>query len=82
MTKYTGLSPVQRETLFYIVEFFKRNQTQPSYRELCEHFGVTKQAICDRLTGLNRKGYVEIVPLKARSTRITEKGFKAYVNGE
>jgi SOS-response transcriptional repressor LexA len=55
------LTDIQKETLFYIIGFVKEFYYQPSYSEICDHFGIaSKQAVACRLRGIERKGWIAI----------------------
>lgn len=72
-----GLTSKQREILAVVVrERLDRGQA-PTLRELAERFGVSLQAVSDRLRALIEKKYLEKTPNRARSLRPTERGLRA-----
>ena len=60
----------QKETLSFISEYIEQNGTPPSVRDISEHENVSLRAIQDRLTALQKKGYVSLKPKSARSIRV------------
>lgn len=52
------LTNAQGDLLQYILDYTLEHCYQPSVREMCDKFGVTLNAIYDRLKGLQRKGYI------------------------
>ncbi|MCQ2575372.1 MAG: transcriptional repressor LexA [Treponema sp.] len=60
----------QKETLEFISDYIEQNGTPPSVRDISEHENVSLRAIQDRLTALQKKGYVSLKPKSARSIRI------------
>lgn len=54
------LSPRQNEVLTFMWAFFKENDTLPTQKIMCDHFGwASKQTAADVIEALRRKGYVE-----------------------
>jgi predicted transcriptional regulator len=47
-----------KNTLRFLISNVGRHGYQPSYNEMVAHFGVTKNAIVERLRGLARRGYI------------------------
>ena len=66
------LSPKQRETLRFIKKFIEKKNYAPSIRQIGVKFGISKQAVFDRLTILENKGYIERDHGVARSIRVLE----------
>lgn len=62
----------QKETLAFISEYIEENGTPPSVRDISIHENVSLRAIQDRLTALQKKGYVSLKPKSARSIRVLE----------
>lgn len=61
MTKAKPLTDIQKETLLYLIGFVKEFYYQPSYDEMCEHFGIkSKHAMYERLKAIEKKGWIEI----------------------
>lgn len=73
MVDHSQPTEIQKETLLFIWRETLRNMYQPSYREICEHFEITKNALSDRLCSLQRKGLLEMTG-ESRAVRFTEKG--------
>lgn len=66
-----ALSEKQRNTLDYIASHIAEHGYAPSVRELGRALGGIKpQAVSDRLTALERKGYISRVCGKARTIRV------------
>ncbi len=70
-----GLTARQREIFDYLVKFTEENGYQPSYREIGQHFGIkSTRAVSDLIEALQRKGYLEKDPSRARSVSFTQRG--------
>lgn len=65
------LTPAQAEVVRYIAEREMRGELPPTHRDMCAHFGVTTNAIGDRIKGCVRKGYVHKDDLLSRGLHLT-----------
>lgn len=48
----------QQQLLAFIFSYLEEHCCQPALAEMAEHFGVSKEAILDRLRGLRERGFV------------------------
>ncbi len=66
-----GLSPRQRETLKWIIEFIKTYRMPPTVREIGKRFEIASSSVFDMLKIMEKKGYIRRNPdLGARSLEI------------
>jgi SOS-response transcriptional repressor LexA len=80
----TQPSEKQMELLDYLIRHIEEHGFQPSYSEMAEHFGVTKNAIQGRLRGLARKGIIELprrAKVRERAVVLKQVRFKAWPAG-
>ena len=56
----------ESDLYFYITDYLKKNQAQPSVQNMADEFKVETSTIYGRLKRLERKGYLEFTGL-ARS---------------
>ncbi|MBV6342347.1 LexA family protein [Candidatus Magnetobacterium casense] len=75
------LTEIQRETFKYIVKSIEETGVQPSFEDMCEHFDVTLKSISDRVTALERKGWLKRLGKHNRSLKILRGKF-SYVEGK
>jgi len=66
------LTKKQSDTLKFIKKFKEKNDYMPSFQQMAVKFGVSKQAVSDRLDALENKGYIEREYGIARAIRILE----------
>lgn len=65
------LTQKQTRVLDYLRQQADQCEPQPTYRELCTHFGWASTATArDHLRALSRKGYLELAGRKARRIRL------------
>ena len=68
-----ALTETQRGTLDFIVEYVRGHGYPPTVREIgAACGGVRTQAVVDRLTALERKGYISRVMGSPRTIRVLE----------
>lgn len=71
----------QDALLYYICRHVERNGFQPSTRDMGVAFGITCQAVYDRLSGLDRAGLVRLGREHrrghSRALQITDAGWEA-----
>jgi len=71
----TGLTAIQRETLLFIAKNIRERGYPPSIREMGRKFDMqSTNAISDKLSILERKGYITREVKAARGIALTEKG--------
>ena len=65
-------TPVQKQTLDFIKEFYAAHKFMPSYGEIADHFGLASKSGAHRLVwGLvERELIIAPIPRRARSMRI------------
>jgi SOS-response transcriptional repressor LexA len=68
-------SEKQKEILEFIVLTVSQKGFQPSQQEMADHFGITKNAVAQRLDELAKRGLIEMVG-KNRERAISLKGVK------
>lgn len=66
------LTKVQQDTLNFIKKFRDKNQYNPTYLDIAEHYGVSDTAIHNRIRLIEKKGYIEKIPGKNRGFRIKD----------
>ncbi len=66
------LTARQAEILDFLKDYYISNQMCPTQSEMANAFSVNVTAIKDHLKALERKGYIELHPGKARSIRILD----------
>lgn len=59
MKKTKELTKIQQDTFNFIVDYLKKNQYQPSYRDMMKYFNISIGSIVDRLLALEKKGYIK-----------------------
>lgn len=68
-----ALTEIQRRTLDYIVDYVRGHGYPPTVREIgAACGGVRIQAVVDRLSALERKGYISRVAGSPRTIRVLE----------
>ncbi len=68
------LTDKQKELYFAIKHFIKDNGFAPTMRQLCEITGNNSTSVvANKLYQLKKKGYVDFVPYKSRTLRLTKK---------
>lgn len=73
----TTLTDRQAEVLAYWAEYTHREQSPPTYREVCDAFGWRSKMSCTaHLRALERKGYVERSGASRRRYRLTPLGLQ------
>jgi len=60
----------RQRAMLYIIEQFTARGVPPSIRELSDYYGITVNAVHQRLVVLKTKGYVTWEPNQARTLRI------------
>lgn len=69
--QHTQLTPKQLAILTYLRDYARQHGYAPTLQEVAEHFDVTKVTIFEHVGVLQRKGYLERLPHKARSLKLT-----------
>lgn len=65
------LTPVQQELFDWLVDYIRKNQHSPSIRQMMQAMRLKSPApVQSRLDHLQRKGYIDWTPGKARTIRI------------
>lgn len=68
-----ALTQIQRGTLDFIVVYVREHGYPPTVREIADACGgVQLQAVADRLSALERKGYISRVLGKPRTIRVLQ----------
>ena len=68
------LTDKQKELYVAIKEFINENGYAPTMRQMCEITGNSSTSVvANKLYQLKKKGYVNFVPYKSRTLRITKK---------
>lgn len=66
-----GLTEKQEAVYKYIKVFIESNGWPPSMAEIGQHFAISLSVVKDTyLSALERKGYIQTIPGKARAIRI------------
>ena len=60
----------QRDVLDFILSHIAEHQRPPTWREIGDHMGITKNGVGDHLKALRRKGYIEMDGPRARAVRV------------
>ena len=68
------LTRIQQQTIEFIEAFIAENGYAPTLREMAEYFGVSHEAIADRIYYIEQKGRIKCAPNKARAIRILPAG--------
>lgn len=68
---HTQLTPKQLAILTYLRDYERQHGYAPTLQEVADHFKVTKVTVFEHICVLQRKGYIERSPHKARSLRLT-----------
>jgi repressor LexA len=71
-TESTQLTPKQLAILTYLRDYEREHGYSPTLQEVADHFHVTKVTIFEHVSVLERKGYLERLPHKARSVKLTD----------
>lgn len=66
------LTPKQRETLDWIVQFIREQGMPPTVREIGKAFGIKSSSTFQRLQTLENKGVLKRGPLGARSLKVMD----------
>ncbi len=53
------LTKIQRDTLDFIIKFYRKKSYTPTLAEIAKHFSISIRAAYDRVNALIRKGYIE-----------------------
>ena len=53
------LTKIQRDTLDFIIKFYRKKSYTPTLTEIAKNFGISIRAAYDRVSALIRKGYIE-----------------------
>ncbi|MCK5223841.1 repressor LexA [Candidatus Calescamantes bacterium] len=53
------LTKIQRDTLDFIIKFYRKKSYTPTLTEIAKNFGISIRAAYDRVNALIRKGYIE-----------------------
>lgn len=62
-----GLTDAQRKVLDYVIAYRAAHQCPPSRWDISDHFGWrSANAAQDHLLALERKGYLKLIPSRAR----------------
>lgn len=68
------LTARRKEILDFIISFKERHGDVPTIREICSHFGLkSTNGVYEHLKALEKEGYIEIKPNKARNIKVKEK---------
>ena len=68
---HTSLTPKQLAILTYLRDYAREHCYAPTLQEVADHFDVTKVTIFEHVGVLQRKGFLERLPHKARSLKLT-----------
>lgn len=68
----TNLTPKQLRILTFIRDFRRARAYSPTLQELADEFQVSKVTVFEHVEALQRKGYLDRVPHKARSLRLSK----------
>lgn len=68
----TNLTPKQLRILTFIRDFRRARAYSPTMQELADVFHVSKVTVFEHVEALQRKGYLDRVPHKARSLRLSD----------
>lgn len=60
------LSPRQAEIMDFIREHHVNTGETPTRQEIANHFGIDQSTATDHVTALRLKGYITVLPGKAR----------------
>lgn len=67
------MTPKMRELLDYIKAYIEEHGYSPTYGEMCEATGnKSKSRIFGLIDCLEERGYIERIPMKARSIKVFE----------
>lgn len=65
------LTDRQSETLSTIIDYIRDNSMPPTLREIGDRMGISStNGVNDHLRALERKGYIESLPLKSRGIKV------------
>jgi GAF domain-containing protein len=67
-------TPGQQQVLQFIQETIRGTGSAPTLQEIADRFKKSTGAVQTTLDALRAKGYIEIVPRKARGIQLTERG--------
>lgn len=67
-----GLTPKQLNVLTFIRDFTRANGFSPTMQELADEFRVSKVTVFEHIAALERKGFVNRLPHKARSLQLSD----------
>jgi repressor LexA len=68
----THLTPKQLRLLTFIRDFQRARGYSPTMQELADEFRVSKVTVFEHVEALQRKGYLQRLPHKARSLRLSD----------
>ncbi len=68
----THLTPKQLRLLTFIRDFRRKLGYSPTMQELADEFGVSKVTVFEHVGALQKKGFLERLPHKARSLRLSD----------
>lgn len=72
-------SEKQLELLRFIIRHVEEHGFQPSQSEMCQEFGITKNAVTERLKNLERHGVIGLPEgNRERAVRLKHVKFRAY----
>ncbi len=66
------LTPKQLRLLTFIRDFRRKMGYSPTMQELADEFGVSKVTVFEHVEALQKKGFLERLPHKARSLRLSD----------
>lgn len=70
--KYENLTDREREVYKFIVRYLVKHEYSPKLREIGKEFSISSKGVVHRyLKGLERKGFITIVPNRSRGIRLT-----------
>lgn len=75
-------SEKQLEVLRYIISYVEVNGFQPSQLEIADYFGLSKNAIQNRLKELERRGVIEMPKGRERAVMLKWVRYRAYSSSE
>ncbi len=67
-----SLTPKQLRVLTFIRDYSRTHGYAPTMQELADEFGVSKVTVFEHIEALEKKGYLQRLPYKARSLQLNE----------
>ncbi|MBN1341955.1 MAG: transcriptional repressor LexA [Phycisphaerae bacterium] len=69
--EHRQLTPKQMAILTYLRDYERKYGYAPTLQEVADHFSVTKVTVFEHVSVLQRKGFLQRLPHKARSLKLT-----------